>query len=93
MNKKQAQVIADRVIEYLFFDGDDKPHKPVTRLMLVYGGEDFKNPGWGRESVRESIVEQIMKSAQQSVQPTLESGRKMPAKKSNRKGSAPAKSG
>ena len=33
------------------------------------------------------------KAAQQSVQPTIESGRVLPAKKSNRKGSAPAKSG
>lgn len=32
-------------------------------------------------------------AAQQNVQPTIESGRVLPAKKSNRKGSAPAKSG
>ena len=31
--------------------------------------------------------------ANKSVQPTIESGRVLPAKKSNRKGSAPAKSG
>jgi len=34
-----------------------------------------------------------VKAAQQSVQPTVESGRELPAKKSNRKSSAPAKSG
>jgi len=32
-------------------------------------------------------------AVEHGVQPTPESGRKMPAKKSNRKGSAPAKSG
>jgi len=40
----------------------------------------------------EEIPELIayLKSFQQSVQPTIENGRVLPAKKSNRKGSAPA---
>ncbi len=64
MNRKQAQEVAEQVVEYLFLD-NDKPKKPVARLMLVYGSEEYKNPGWGRESIRDAIVDRILKSAQQ----------------------------
>ena len=40
----------------------------------------------------QKLATQCEEAFQQSVQPTPESGRKLPAKKSNRKGSAPAKS-
>ena len=36
MNKKLAQEIAERVIEYLF---SDETGKPIDRLMIVYGGQ------------------------------------------------------
>ena len=61
MNKKEAQEVAEKVVDYLFSDATGKP---ITRLMLVYGGQDFKNPGWGRESIRGEIVKQILKAAQ-----------------------------
>ena len=64
MNEKQIQQIADAVVEYLFLD-NDKPRKPVARLMLVYGGEEYKNPGWSRDAIKGVIVAHLLQSAQQ----------------------------
>jgi hypothetical protein len=69
MDKKQAQEIAEQVVEYLFLD-NDKPRKPVARLMLVYGGEEYKNPGWSRDAIKGAIVEHIIKSAQHRLHQT-----------------------
>ena len=66
MDKKLAQEIAEKVIDYFF---SDETGKPIDRLMIVYGGQDFKNPGWGRESIRGEIVKQILKAAQQKMHP------------------------
>jgi len=61
MDKKLAQAVAEKVIKYLFSDATGKP---IDRLMIVYGGQNFKNPGWGRESIRGEIVKQILRAAQ-----------------------------
>jgi hypothetical protein len=61
MDKKLARKVAEQVVAYLF---QDVMGKPVSRLMLVYGGEEFNNPGWGREAIRETIIQYIEKAAQ-----------------------------
>ena len=61
MDKKLARKVAEQVVAYLF---QDVMGKPVSRLMLVYGGEEFNNPGWGREAIREMIIQYIEKAAQ-----------------------------
>lgn len=57
MDKKLAKEIAEKAVEHLFLDGDKRP---VDRLMLVYGDQNFNNPGWGRESIRDAIADKIM---------------------------------
>jgi hypothetical protein len=71
MDKKQAQKIADEIVEYLFLD-NDKPRRLVVRLMLVYGGEEYKNPGWSRDAIKGAIVKQVLKSAKQSAESPLD---------------------
>lgn len=73
-----------------------KTHQGIVKKTVVL---EFEN---GYLITLEAGVEMSMhlvmdeaqiKAAEHRVQPTIESGRALPAKKSNRKGSAPAKSG
>lgn len=59
INRKRAEEVAQKVVEHLFLDNSgDK--RPINRLVIEYGGQDLKNAGWGRESVRDAIVKYIL---------------------------------
>lgn len=56
--------------------------------------EHLSSPRWKER--REKLIDEVLQKLNlpnKCVQPTIESGRVLPAKKSNRKGSAPAISG
>lgn len=66
MDRKEAEKIAKQVVKYLFSDGTGKR---VERLMLVYEGQSFGNPGWGRESITDVIADKIMDTAKKGDAP------------------------